>query len=254
MATLVSAAGSTPKKAGAKMWVDQSGAIAGTVTIGGCVDARVIEAAGAALGRESGRTSLLDLSLDDQQAWEIGLTCGGSVEVLVEVVGATSVVREAYAVASREIAQSRRVVVAAPLDAPQHRLVIGEHGPISGSLGEPTLDRGAARTATAIFDARVSRVDALDTPAGARRVFFEYLAPPRLVVIVGAVEVARSLVTFTRDLGMRSLVVDPRERFLTRERFPDADELSRGDSVTDRARDPDVAKRVRGPRGARLQD
>jgi xanthine dehydrogenase accessory factor len=210
------------------MWVDRSGAIGGTVTIGGCVDARVIEAAGEALAHESDRTRVLDLSLDDQQAWEIGLTCGGSVEVLVEVVGATSTVRTAYAIASREIAQSRRIVVAALLDAPQHRLVIDERGPLSGSLGATALDEAAIQTAPAVFDGRMSRVDALETPDGTRRVFFEYLAPPRLVVIVGAVEVARSLVTFTRELGMRSIVIDPRDRFLTPDRFPDADELRAG--------------------------
>jgi len=227
MATLVAATGSTPKKAGAKMWVDPSGAIAGTVTIGGCVDARVIEAA-ESLGREGGRARLLDLSLDDAEAWEIGLTCGGSVEVLVEAVGAESAVRSAYEAAAGEIAQSRRVVIAMRLDEPRHRLVLGDAGVIAGSLGSPDLDRDAARAAPAVLDGRVSRVEPIETPGGIRRVFFEYLAPPRLVVIVGAVEVARSLVTFARELGMRTIVLDPRDRLLTTERFPDADELRVG--------------------------
>src|ERR1043166_4685980 len=84
MATLVAATGSTSKKVGAKMWVGASGRILGGVTIGGCVDARVIEAADEVV--KNGARALLDISLDDDEAWEIGLTCGGSVEVLVEPI------------------------------------------------------------------------------------------------------------------------------------------------------------------------
>src|SRR6185436_1566833 len=83
-ATLVSATGSSSKKIGAKMLVGASGRLLGGVTIGGCVDAQVIEA-GDALIAEGGR-KMLDISLDDDEAWEIGLTCGGNVEVLLERV------------------------------------------------------------------------------------------------------------------------------------------------------------------------
>src|SRR6478735_4797391 len=83
-ATLVSATGSSSKKIGAKMLVGASGRLLGGVTIGGCVDAQVIEA-GDALIAEGGR-KVLDISLDDDEAWEIGLTCGGNVEVLLERV------------------------------------------------------------------------------------------------------------------------------------------------------------------------
>src|SRR6059058_1741945 len=84
VATLVSATGSTSKKLGAKMIVGRSGRILGGVTIGGCVDAQVIEAADELL--ETGGRRLLSISLDDDEAWEIGLTCGGTVEVLLERV------------------------------------------------------------------------------------------------------------------------------------------------------------------------
>src|SRR3954463_8994505 len=85
VATLVSATGSSSKKIGARMIVGSSGRILGGVTIGGCVDAQVVEAADAliAAGSEGENRALLSISLDDDEAWEIGLTCGGTIEVLV---------------------------------------------------------------------------------------------------------------------------------------------------------------------------
>src|SRR5476649_1684652 len=84
LATLISAEGSSSKKIGAKMVVGQSGRLLGGVTIGGCVDAQVIEAADAIVS--SGGRRMLSISLDDDEAWEIGLTCGGTIEVFVERV------------------------------------------------------------------------------------------------------------------------------------------------------------------------
>src|SRR3954465_7705077 len=84
VATLVSATGSSSKKVGARMFVGASGRILGGVTIGGCVDSQVLEASDELI-TEGGR-KLLSISLDDDEAWEIGLTCGGTVEVLIERV------------------------------------------------------------------------------------------------------------------------------------------------------------------------
>src|SRR4051812_49664374 len=82
LATLIGATGSSSKKLGAKMMVGRSGRLLGGVTIGGCVDAQVIEAADDLLERGSRRG--LSVSLDDDEGGGIGLTCGGSVDVLVE--------------------------------------------------------------------------------------------------------------------------------------------------------------------------
>src|ERR1044071_4743942 len=84
LATLVAATGSTSKKVGTKMIVGESGRLLGGVTIGGCVDAQVVEAADTLLGQ--GGRCMLSISLDDDEAWEIGLTCGGTVDVLIDRV------------------------------------------------------------------------------------------------------------------------------------------------------------------------
>src|ERR671911_19832 len=84
MATLVNTRGTTPRKEGAKMLVDEGGGVLGSVTIGGCVDAQVIEESADVLSTM--RPRLLELNLGDEEAWEIGLTCGGTIEVFVEPV------------------------------------------------------------------------------------------------------------------------------------------------------------------------
>jgi xanthine dehydrogenase accessory factor len=179
MATLVSATGSTSKKVGARMYVSASGRILGGVTIGGCVDARVIEAADALF--EAGERRLLSISLDDDEAWEIGLTCGGTVEVLVERVN---------------LDDDDDPIVSAHTQAGA-LLARGEHASV-------------------------------ETPLGDGRVFVDTIAPPTVLLIVGAGEIAMSLTKFARELDMQTIVIDGRERYATRERFPDADEIQVG--------------------------
>src|SRR5439155_781453 len=95
VATLVNTRGTTPRKEGAKMVVGEGGAILGSVTIGGCVDAQVLQESEDVLATM--RPRLLELNLGDEEAWEIGLTCGGTIEVFVEpparllVIGASHV-------------------------------------------------------------------------------------------------------------------------------------------------------------------
>ncbi|HEY9229213.1 MAG TPA: XdhC family protein, partial [Gemmatimonadaceae bacterium] len=189
-----------------------------------CVDAQVIEAGDALIA--TGGKRLLDISLDDDEAWEIGLTCGGNVEVLMQrvvpddaedpVVAAQTAVRDA-------LASDRAAVLATPLDGPTASLVIDENGTRTGTLGDSTLDAAAAELATEVIDTG-SRAVSL----GERRIFFERYAPPTTVVIVGAGQIAMSLTRFARELEMRTIVVDGRERYATRERFPDADEIRIG--------------------------
>jgi xanthine/CO dehydrogenase XdhC/CoxF family maturation factor len=107
LATLVAATGSTSKKVGTKMIVGESGRLIGGVTIGGCVDAQVVEAADELL--EAGGRRVLSISLDDDEAWEIGLTCGGTVDVLIERVNVpTSPIRWCGAAARALRAEKRR--------------------------------------------------------------------------------------------------------------------------------------------------
>lgn len=197
MATLVRTVGTTPRKEGTKMFVGEGGAIFGSVTIGGCVDAKVIEQADQVLG--SAKPRMLDLQLGDEEAWEIGLTCGGAVDVFLEPL--TDDVMALYETARREWQAGRTTAIATV---------------ISGDdLGmRYVMTEAPSRSGTTTVDGR--------------QVYVEVLRPPSTLMIFGAGAVAIPLVTFARDLGFRTVVIDGRPRFATPERFPEADEIRIG--------------------------
>lgn len=226
VATLIATEGTSPKEAGAKMWVDASGAIVGAVTIGGCVDARVIEESARVLAE--GRPALIQMSLGDEDAWALGMTCGGSVEVLIEPVNAAlsdDPIAGALRVARAEVDAGRRVVVVAPLDGRNDRLVALERGGAWGTLGNAALDAAALAACTAYFASARSGTTPVTVAGAETRLYFELHAPPLSLVVFGATHVAMPLVELARVLGLRTVVVDGRERFATRERFPSVDEL-----------------------------
>jgi xanthine dehydrogenase accessory factor len=212
------------------MWVDRDGAIVGSVTIGGCVDARVIEASTEVLA--SGRPQLLSLALGDEDAWALGMTCAGTVTVLVEPADPGSPadpVTSGLRAAEHEVAAGRRAVIVVPLDAGSaggSRLWVPEDGAVSGTLGNPRLDTAAAEAARARLAANQSSGvgEVVDGDVQAT-CYFEVHTPPLTLVVFGATHVAVPLVELARHLGMRTVVVDGRDRFATRARFPHATEL-----------------------------
>lgn len=233
MATLVSTKGTTPKKEGAKMWVGEDGRIRGSVTIGGCVDAQVVAESDAVL--RSATPALLSLSLGDEEAWDLGLTCGGTVEVLVEPVqldsDADPVVR-AYDAVRAETHAGRRAVAVVPLGgdgaAPPRRLVVREDGTTAGTLGDAVLDAAATVQALDAMARAMSRTAEIDAQGRRATLFFELHGPATTLVLFGAGQVAMPLVTFAKALGWNVILADARERYATRDRFPDADEIRIG--------------------------
>jgi xanthine dehydrogenase accessory factor len=227
LATLVDTRGTTPRKEGAKMLVGEQGELFGSVTIGGCVDARVIAEADDALA--GGAPRLVEMSLGADEAAEIGLSCGGAVEVVVEPIDLSGpasllpVFRRLRAL----LEAGGRAALVTPLDERQRprRLLVLEAGAREGTLGEASLDAAAAAAARDLLRRGASRTVTL--PSGAR-VFVESYGPPAVLVIVGATQVAIPLTALARAMGFRTLVIDARPRFATRERFPDADEIRIG--------------------------
>jgi xanthine dehydrogenase accessory factor len=226
MATLVATHGTSPRKEGAKMWVGEQGRVLGSVTIGGCVDARVIEESEAVLASSEAR--LLSLNLGDEDAWEIGFACAGNLEVLVEPLDLRDPDRgllHLYRTIRAEVDQGRGAVLATVLPNPARRLLVPEVGQVSGTLGDPTLDEAATGTARDLLQKRVSRSVSCATAAGKVSVFFEFHGPPPTLIVFGAGHVSIPLANLAHDLGLRTVVVDGRPRFATRERFPTVDEL-----------------------------
>ena len=225
LATLVNTRGTTPRKEGAKMWVGEDGRILGSVTIGGCVDAQVMAEAEEVLGA-GGRPRLLALDLGDEDAWEIGLTCGGTIEVFLESVPLGQAREGAlplYETLRAHVAAGRAGALVTRLDPPEAgaKLLALDDGRRVGTLGDASLDEAASAAARDGFTTGASRTLTL----GGVRTFIEVHMPPPTLLVVGAGHVAMPLLTLAKLVGFRTVVIDGRPRLATRERFPDADEL-----------------------------
>jgi xanthine dehydrogenase accessory factor len=232
LATLVNTRGTTPRKEGAKMLVGEGGRVLGSVTIGGCVDAQVIEESASVLAAQ--RPRLLELDLGDEEAWEIGLTCGGTIEVFVEPVDLEKPADETLAVYEKLRAHAEaggRGAVLTRLQAPDGdrspsgaKMLLLDTGAREGTLGEAALDAAAVVQGAAAIKAGKSGTLTIE----GTRVFAEVFVPASILLVVGAGHVAMPLVTLARVLGFKTVVIDGRPRFATRERFPDVDELKIG--------------------------
>src|SRR5215204_6545639 len=136
MATLVATRGTTPKREGAKMWVGEEGRILGSVTIGGCVDARVIADAEKALA--SSQPRLLQVDVGDEDAWEMGLSCAGSLDVLIEpfdLTDAKNTLVETYRAVLAAVDHGKGAAIVTCLKDSAARLLVLEDGDSSGTLG-----------------------------------------------------------------------------------------------------------------------
>ena len=226
MATLVATRGTSPKREGAKMWVGEEGRILGSVTIGGCVDARVINESEQALS--SFKSRLVEMKLGDEDAWEIGFSCAGELDVWIEPVDLTSPhnVFELYRTVRNAVNHGNRAVLVTSLNESSRKLLVIEGGEISGSLGTAELDREAQTIALDAMNKRGSGTILLGPDS--LPVFFEVHGPPPTLIVFGASHVAMPLVSLAHDLGLKTVVVDGRPRFATQERFPDVDQLITG--------------------------
>jgi xanthine dehydrogenase accessory factor len=226
VATLVNTRGTTPRKEGAKMVVGEGGRILGSVTIGGCVDAQVIEESADVLDRNAPR--LLELNLGDEEAWEIGLTCGGTIEVFLEPVALDhpDAALAVYEKARAHAATGARAAVITRLDSPDNgaKLLLLDDGAREGTLGDAFLDQRFVTEASDALKSGTSRTLFLEGV----RAFVEVFTPPAILLMVGAGHVSMPLATLGRSMGFRTVVIDGRPRFATRERFPDVDELRVG--------------------------
>jgi xanthine dehydrogenase accessory factor len=156
--------------------------------------------------------------VSDERAWEVGLACGGTIRVLVEPAVRPEVLEAASGPGG--------VVLAAALsESAGATMVLRDDGSVSGEI--PGLDVPAVRAAAMNALRRgSSRTEEFARAEGsAVPVFLEVFPRQPRLVIFGGVHIAAALVSMAKLLGYRTIVADGRESFVTRERFPDADEL-----------------------------
>lgn len=215
-AVVTSVWGSAPRPEGSCMLADTEGTIAGSVS-GGCVESATALEIEAAIAR--GSSKLVTFGVTDEQAWEVGLACGGTIKVFVEP-------RVRPEVLSAARGQGGEVVVTVVEGLGLGDSVrVREDGSSDGAqrLHIPTdIARDAALTA---LERGTSTSRTFETADGAVTLFFEVFPRQPRLVIFGGVQIAVELVPLAKALGYKTIVADGREAFLGRERFPAADEL-----------------------------
>jgi xanthine dehydrogenase accessory factor len=177
IATVTSTWGSAPRPKGSHMLVHADGRFEGSVS-GGCVESDIMQTAADVIA--GAPFQIMRYGVADAAAWEVGLPCGGEIEVMVQPVSAEGFDPELF----DRIAEA------------------GEQG----------------RALTVTTDLATGHSDLRPVETGA--VFANRYAPPRRLLIVGAVQIAQALAQLATTLGIKVTVVDPRARFLTEERFP----------------------------------
>jgi xanthine dehydrogenase accessory factor len=175
---------SAPRPLGSKLAISEAGELAGSVS-GGCVESDV--AVNALEVLETGEPKLLSYGIPDEDAWEVGLPCGGEIDVFLE--------RFEGELPDPETPQ----IVFTVVDG----------------------DRAGERWVSQ--DGEVTRTQLLERDG--EQVFAEVLGPPPRLLVFGAVDLAEELCRAAKGLGWRTVVTDARARFATAERVPSADEL-----------------------------
>ncbi|MFD9869169.1 XdhC family protein [Streptomyces niveus] len=231
MAPGVAAGGRAPGQRGAALAVDGEGTAIGSVS-GGCVEGAVYDLCRQSL--DDGETVLQRFGYSDEDAFAVGLTCGGVIDILVTPVRADSPGRGVFAAALSAAAGGEAAAVARLTDGPAElrgrALLVRPGGAYEGTLGgHPALDGTAAREARVLLDAgRTGTVTIGEDGSRCGQpltLLVESSVPAPRMIVFGAIDFASALVRVGKFLGYHVTVCDARPVFATRVRFPDADEI-----------------------------
>ncbi len=229
MGTVVATFKSAPRPPGASMLVGPDASAVGSVS-GGCVEGAVYELAQEVVG--SGRPVLQRYGVSDDDAFAVGLTCGGILDVYVEKVDRTTF-PELGAIAA-DLDAGRPVAVATVVEHPDpsyvgRRMLVRPDLPASGSLGSDRIDGAVGDDALGLLAAGHNGTLGYG-PDGERRgeglrVFVWAFAPRPRMLVFGAIDFAAAVARMGGFLGYHVTVCDARPVFATNTRFPDVDEV-----------------------------
>ncbi len=194
LATVVATWGSSPRPVGSHMAVRESGDFAGSVS-GGCIEGAVVEAALACM--KSGNSQLLEYGVSNEAAWEVGLACGGRVQVFVAPVNKSEAIQKIEALRAKKLCFATVTNTAS-----------GEH-----CLVEDTTYGALALSEDQIAEVH-RRIVADQSGTIAGDLFVRVYSPPARMIIVGAVHIAQALAPMAKLAGFDVAVIDPREAFV----------------------------------------
>ena len=220
IATVVQVRRSAPRPPGARLAITRSGLMAGSVS-GGCVEADVFERAMQVL--DSHEPEVANYGIADELGFEVGLSCGGSIDVLIEPLAIN-----AEWDALRRCVENDEVAVHAIGLAPEsllgRRLLTLDSGSSVGSVAGP-LDSLIADETQELLEVGGTKIVTLPWEGQQAQVFLESVRPSPSLLIVGATHTAMSLCRLATEVGFQVTVIDVRTALATPERFPDAKQI-----------------------------
>lgn len=215
LATVVQTWGSAPRRVGAKMAVTADGRFCGSVS-GGCVEGAVIEASQQILA--GGQARLLRYGVADETAWDVGLACGGSIEIFVQPLD-TAVFHFLHAAIQNETAATAMTIIQGTPAQTGRTMAFDEAGRQVGTLGSPALDAQAREAAANIR--QPAKLPLADDVV----LFVDPIRPSPRLVMVGGVHIAQALAPIAQTVGFHTTLIDPRRSFASQERFAHVDRL-----------------------------
>jgi xanthine dehydrogenase accessory factor len=228
LGTVVATFSSAPRAPGAAMLVAEDGTVTGSVS-GGCVEGAVYELAQQVL--EDGRPVLERYGVSDDDAFAVGLTCGGIIDIYTESFSAAGFPEFAELVKSIETEEpvALATIVAHPDEDRVGRHLVVWQGRTAGELGSARAEAAVADDARGLLATGRSGTLHYGTE-GQRRgegmsVFVNSFEPPPRLLVFGAIDFATAMARLGSFLGYRVTVCDARPIFATKSRFPDADEV-----------------------------
>ncbi|UYN89583.1 MAG: XdhC family protein [Anaerolineales bacterium] len=203
LCTVISTWGSAPRQAGAVMAVSESGGLVGSVS-GGCVEGAVLTTSKEVIA--TGQAQLLHFGVQDDTAWEVGLACGGEIDVFVQPLDT-----QLFALLLPRLKADEPMTLATIIkgDGIGGQTLADEAGQVLAHSGSGP----AARTA---------RIPSLENDG---TVFVTPLVASPTLILVGASHIAAALVNIAHMMEFRVVVIDPRKAFMSEERFANADKL-----------------------------
>ena len=219
LATVVETWGSAPRAPGSQMVVDTSGAMMGSIS-GGCVEGAVVAAAQAAIADRQPR--LVTYGVSDDDAFAVGLACGGTIRVLVEPVGQGALALPDALLAELVAARAR----------PEARALITD------------LTDFSHRLVAAGSDAQIDARFAADRSGPEDTRFIAIHNPPLRLFVIGGVQIAQALLPMARACGHAVTLIDPRSAFGTAARFPGEAIIEDWPDVALRALNPDARSAI----------
>ncbi len=223
LATVIQTWGSSPRQPGAKMGLAANQRLTGSVS-GGCVEGAVYETGLEVLQTQTAQ--LLHFGVADETAWEVGLACGGSMEVFVQPLEAAF-----FHAVSAALKAERPFAVATVVKGPSsllgNTLILQEDDSVVGHIEEPFAQSVIEAARVALASGQTQR-QSLTVAEQFIEVFIEAVWPPPTLVIVGGVHIAIALTALAKTLGYKTILIDPRAAFGNAARFPHVDQLLRG--------------------------